>query len=588
MISLEKKQVYIPSPGKVSLLANSKLTARFQGNIDYLKYLLEHSGEFMLSAFSHRSYSPGKLLERVWDGEYAGKWLDAATRGAIHNNDSDFITAIDEFASRLREFQQPDGFMGQPMPTDRDIDKWEIGWNIWTQWTSMIGLLTHYELRGNKQSLECAKNIGDWVVRTYTPIKDQGADFLKQGIGYTNLAVINQMMRLHQHTQNQNYCFFVKSVITKSETLQKMLQTGRPNLVHPYMLGAVLTGMIDFSVASGDEKMFDTTVTIWREIVANHLFPTGSLGEDEDLYSGTLKDNPDGKLQETCATTEWIFLTQRLYELTGEGEFADALEKTTYNALLAAQSDDGMKWCYYTPLRYSKHFFHGPTRCCFWSGPRGIARIPSMIYAYRENEIIVNFFESSKVIFEKPNGPVEIEQESQFPATGSSEIVISSPIGWQGIISIRIPKWSSNFSVRVAGIEQPLNRKDSYISIKLGGASRYKIHVYFDMPLIKKIFSGENYALQRGPEILSLDLRDNTDTWVGENDLISIPKEICTEKAMGENPWPGFKSTPERRRYSIKLNDSRTVEGKNFIFTPYADAGNDGAAFRTIFPLAAE
>ena len=94
MISLEKKQVYIPSPGKVSLLANSKLTARFQGNIDYLKYLLEHSGEFMLSAFSHRSYSPGKLLERVWDGEYAGKWLDAATRGAIHNNDSDFISAI--------------------------------------------------------------------------------------------------------------------------------------------------------------------------------------------------------------------------------------------------------------------------------------------------------------------------------------------------------------------------------------------------------------------------------------------------------------------------------------------------------------
>ena len=126
------------------------------------------------------------------------------------------------------------------------------------------------------------------------------------------------------------------------------------------------------------------------------------------------------------------------------------------------------------------------------------------------------------------------------------------------------------------------------MSIKLVGASQYKIHVDFDIPLIKKLFSGLNYALQRGPEILSLDLRDNTDTWVGENDLISIPEEIYTEQAMKENPWPGFKPTPERRRYSIKLNDSRTVEGKNFIFTPYADAGNDGAAFRTIFPLAAE
>ena len=24
---------------------------------------------------------------------------------------------------------------------------------------------------------------------------------------------------------------------------------------------------------------------------------------------------------------------------------------------------------------------------------------------------------------------------------------------------------------------------------------------------------------------------------------------------------------------------------KKFVFTPYADAGNDGAAFRTVFPL---
>ena len=291
-----------------------------------------------------------------------------------------------------------------------------------------------------------------------------------------------------------------------------------------------------------------------------------------------------GKLLESV----WIFLTQRLYELTGEAQFVDALEKTTHNALLATQSDDGMKWCYYTPLCYSKHFFHGPARCCFWSGLSSITRIPSMTYAYREAELFVNFFESSMVAIEKPNGSVELEQESQFPETGSSEIVISSPIDWQGILSIRIPKWSSNFNVIVEGIEQPLNRKDSYVSIKLDEASRYNISIHFDIPLTKKLFAGKNYALQRGPEILSLDLRDNTDTWVGKNDLISIPKEIYTEKAVGENPWPGFKSTPERRRYNIQLNDSRTAEGKNFIFTPYADTGNDGAAFRTIFPLTAE
>ena len=54
------------------MLPKSRLTARYQGNIDYLKYLLKRLGKFMFSTFNQRSYSPGKLLERVRDGENDG------------------------------------------------------------------------------------------------------------------------------------------------------------------------------------------------------------------------------------------------------------------------------------------------------------------------------------------------------------------------------------------------------------------------------------------------------------------------------------------------------------------------------------
>ena len=88
--------------------------------------------------------------------------------------------------------------------------------------------------------------------------------------------------------------------------------------------------------------------------------------------------------------------------------------------------------------------------------------------------------------------------------------------------------------------------------------------------------------------MLSIDLRDNNDTWIGKNDLISIPDEIELYPADQQNPWPGFKKTPKRRRYRISLDDKRTTERMDFTFTPYADAGNDGAAFRTVFPLTSE
>ena len=121
--------------------------------------------------------------------------------------------------------------------------------------------------------------------------------------------------------------------------------------------------------------------------------------------------------------------------------------------------------------------------------------------------------------------------------------------------------------------------------MKLQGANDYIVEANFDIPLSMELLSEEDYALKRGPEVLSIDLRDNTDTWIGKNDLVSIPDQISLKSVDQTDPWPGFKKTPERRRYRIDLCDKRTTEPKQFVFTPYADAGNEGAAFRTVFPL---
>ena len=78
---------------------------------------------------------------------------------------------------------------------------------------------------------------------------------------------------------------------------------------------------------------------------------------------------------------------------------------------------------------------------------------------------------------------------------------------------------------------------------------------------------------------------DGTNYLLVGNDMVSIPDHVSLHPVDHLDPWPGFKKTPKRRRYRIDLNDKRTTELKQFVFTPYADAGNDGAAFRTVFPL---
>jgi DUF1680 family protein len=588
--SYQEVSVMFPSPASVKIATGGRFNQRYKGNVDYLHFLFDHYRHEMIYAFAERNYSPGKLLERMWDGEYAGKWLDAAIRTAVNTGDTTLIESIEAFVSSLINHQQPDGYIGIKPPTDRELNNWERDWDLWNQWNSMIGLLTHYEFLGNNGSLEAAKGIGDWIVNEYGPVNEENSRFIngETNVGFTNVVVIGQLIRLFKHTGNQRYLDFVSQVIEIYPPVQYMLDTGEPYLFHPYMLSAVLMGLADYASVKKDGNILAKVEQVWEILATAHMFPTGSLGEREDLDDNPIVDVPDGQLQETCATTEWIFFTMSLYEITGRIKYIEALEKTSYNALIGAQSKDGMKWCYWTPLRYSKHFLHGPTRCCFWSGPRGIARLPQMIYATRDNTVYVNFYESSKASLLTEKGELQVSQYSNFPEVGKSSIILKTPPDWEGKTCIRVPDWSTGFQARLNGDKISAGKDmDGYVNIDIQGSIEYHVEVQFEVPLIREYLDDDNLVIRRGPEVLSLDTRDNIDTWLGAaDDLITIPDGIQFQpmESGRRYQWAGPVSG-ERRRYLVEVDDARTDELRGVVLTPYADAGNDGAAFRTAFPM---
>ncbi|MHC4192285.1 MAG: beta-L-arabinofuranosidase domain-containing protein, partial [Planctomycetota bacterium] len=450
--SFEDSAVALPSPASVQLDPEGRLGERFQGNINYLRHLHHNDGKAMLEAYDVRHYAPGKFLELVWDREYAGKWLDSATRTAVNTGDDTQLTMVDAFAASLRQRQQPDGYMGVKLPTDRELDKWEQDWDLWNQWNVMNGLLTHYDFRGDRNSLEAASRVGAWIVKTYGPIEGQNAHFFEAGEdGFTNVVVIGQLVRLYRHTDSEGLIEFVRQVIQHYPPIQRMRSTGEPEPGHGYMLSAILGGTAEFASATREHEILAWVEKIWQRMASDHLFPTGSLGSGESLGKGKLTDRADAPYQETCATTEWIFFTQSLYEITGCAKYVEALENTYYNALLAAQSADGMKWCYFTPLRYHKDWFHGPTKCCYWSGPRGIARFPQLIYAVKDDIIYVNFFETSHATLATHGAEVRIAQNSEFPENGRSTVTMDTPSGWNGTLRIRVPSWTTEFQVYLNG-----------------------------------------------------------------------------------------------------------------------------------------
>jgi hypothetical protein len=183
-----------------------------------------------------------------------------------------------------------------------------------------------------------------------------------------------------------------------------------------------------------------------------------------------------------------------------------------------------------------------------------------------------------------------VSQKSRFPGKGKSNIRIKAPMEWEGTVNIRVPAWAKQISVIYDGTIIPYEKSDlGYLNVNLTGKEEYQIAVKFDLPLrVEKL--ADNYVICRGPEVLSLDTRDNIDTWLGaHDDLISLPEgiEFLPLESGKRYQWPGPVSA-KRRRYLVKVNDARTDELRAVVLTPYADAGNEGAAFRTAFPRDAE
>ena len=85
---------------------------------------------------------------------------------------------------------------------------------------------------------------------------------------------------------------------------------------------------------------------------------------------------------ETCVTVTWMQVNLQLLRLTGDGKYADELEKSVYNHLLAAQHPRGDDWCYDTELAGKKQYDKHVT-CCHSSvslPPRGNAHSPFSRY----------------------------------------------------------------------------------------------------------------------------------------------------------------------------------------------------------------
>ncbi len=553
----------------------------------YESRILKQDVDHLVEPFRHRTES------RLWQSEFWGKWFTSAVLAYKYRPEPALMKVLQSAVSGLISTQSADGYIGNYSP-DHHLEQWDI----WGRKYCMLGLLDYYELTKDKASLAAATKVADHLIGE---INSADGIIVNKG-NYRGMAassVLEPIVKLYRITKNEKYLSFAKTIVKQWET------PAGPNLISKagidvskrfpkpaswyskeqgqkaYEMMSCYEGLLELYRITGDPTYKEAVERTWQNIKDTEINITGSGASEEMWFGGNkLQIGPVTHFQETCVTVTWIKLNQQLLRLTGDSKYADQIERSYYNALLASLSSDATEWAKYTPLNGQRLPGSGQCgmnlNCCDASGPRGQFTLPLTTVMGTREGVSVNFFVDGSYQLKSPGGrKITLIQTTDYPVSGNIKIGLDLIADEEMTIQVRIPAWSMINKVKLNNQEITDVKPGGYLAIKRKWSSKDIISIELDMRG-KVEMQGETQkfaAITRGPIVLTRDSRLTGPALItvnrpaaDKNDFIQLTP--VPAKSMDEY-WMVFSSKFIPESYAEKGADPIEI-----MLCDYASAGN--------------
>lgn len=272
-----------------------------------------------------------------------------------------------------------------------------------------------------------------------------------------------------------------------------------------------------------DEKYFRAVKKALRDIKKYHGQPQGMYGGDEPLHG----NNPVRGI-EFCSVSEMMFSLESMIRITGDMEFADLLEKITYNALPTQASDDFMSRQYFqaanqievsdrTDAAFETHNHHftdfvfgtvtGYT-CCTTNMHQSWPKfVQNMFYATHNGGVAALQYAPGRVRL-RVAGDVDLEvhETTGFPfrETVRFKLTLSEPASFP--FHLRIPSWAENAAISVNGEirDVPVHNRVAIVNRKWKTGDE----VVLKLPMTIRTSKWFEFstAVERGPLVYALKI----------------------------------------------------------------------------------
>jgi uncharacterized protein len=527
----------------------------------------------------------------LWQTEFWGKWILSAIAAYEYNHDPELLKIIQNAVSGLLATQTSDGYIGNYSP-EAQLQHWDI----WGRKYTMLGLLAYFDISGEQKALDAAKKLADHLLTQVGPGK---ADIVKTGNyrGMPSSSILEPMVLLYRHTGEKRYLDFAKYIVAQWETANgpKLISKAADGIdvadrfpkpsswwswdngQKAYEMMSCYEGLLELYRITGEPTYLKSAELAVQNIIDTEINVAGSGTAFECFYHGGQRQTePTYHTMETCVTFTWIKLCNNLLRLTANPMYADQIEKTVYNALLASMKMDGSQIAKYSPLEGMRH--EGEEQCgmhincCNANGPRAFALIPKMALMTSSNEILINLYgqSSASVQLNKKN-KITVLQSTNFPENDQIEMTIQPEKSETFTLALRIPAWSSNTSILVNGLPVEGVQPGTYQKINREWKSGDKVVLKLDMTG-RLISLNGHQALLWGPVLLARDSRFE-DGFVDETAIIQQKENKVELLPATEKPkyiWMSYTAP-------LVLGTDLEGEGRNpklIHFCDFASAGN--------------
>lgn len=450
--------------------------------------------------------APFRAKTLTTDG-YIGldKLIDTAVRFAAYSKDKKALALKKLLIGETIGNQEPDGYIGMMVPPAR---MWRL-WDIHEMSHIILGLTSDYRYCGQRSSLEAARKTADYILRNWSSRPDGWPPY---AFHLCALGMNRSMLMLYRETKDScylNFCFQQGGL----DSWDKDIVIGRHGKVegHVYAYLTECHTQLELYRLQPEERLLRSTRRAIQFITAQDGMAISGGGHQECWNN---EQNGGGKLGETSTTACQLRVYENLLRLEGNPYYGDLMERTIFNALFGAQSTDGRRLRYYTPLEGNREFFQLDTYCCPCNYRRIDSELPTMVYYRSGRGLTVNLYTPSTAMFKLDNGDsVGIRQEAAYPTSGHVVIHLDPSRPTKFPLQLRIPRWCQKATVAVNGQpwQEPI-APGEFLSIERQWSEGDRVTL--DMPMPWRLVSGRKQqsgraAVMRGPVVFCLNPTQN-------------------------------------------------------------------------------